>query len=54
MVIWQAFDSLEEIATAEACPEPSRRGVEIAERAKLPVAVAVRERARSMGGRGAD
>ena len=42
--IWQAFGSLEEIAAAES--------VEIAERAKVPLAVAekVRDRARSVGG----
>ena len=41
--IWQAFNSLEELAAAES--------VEIAERARLPVAVAeaVRERAREVG-----
>ena len=41
--IWQAFSSLEELATVESA--------EIAERAKLPVAVAeaVRERARDVG-----
>ncbi len=45
--IWKVFNSLEELATAESA--------EIAERAKLPVAVAVavRERAREVGGRGA-
>jgi len=44
--IWQAFGSLEEVATAES--------VEIAERAKLPLNVAdkVRERAREVGGGG--